>query len=114
VERAGQVYVIGEVLRPTEIVLANPNLTVLQALAVAQGTTPRASLDKAKLVRQTPAGREEVALHLKQMLTGKADDLKLQPNDIIFVPGSATKGATKRTLEAALQTLTGMAVWGRY
>lgn len=114
VERAGLAYVIGAVTKPTEIVMSNPNLTVLQALAIAQGPTGDASLNKAKLVRTIAGVRNETPLELKKMLTGKVADVKLQPNDIIFVPGNITKSAAKKGLGAAVQTLSGLAVYGRY
>ncbi|MFB3916905.1 MAG: polysaccharide biosynthesis/export family protein [Terriglobales bacterium] len=114
VEKAGTMYVVGNVQKPTEIVMANPDLTVLQAIAMAQGISPGAALDKAKLVRKTPEGPKEIPLPLKKMLAGKAPDQKVEPNDVVFVPSSAAKGAAKRGLEAALQTITGLAVYGRY
>ena len=65
----------------------------------------------AKLIRKTPAGPEEVPLPLKKILAAKAPDLQLQPDDIVFVPGSAGMSAAKRGAEAALQMATGVAIW---
>ncbi len=42
----------------------------------------------------------------------RAPDVRLQAEDIIFVPNSAAKSATRRTLEAIIQTATGLAIYG--
>ena len=79
---------------------------------MAEGTNPTASLNKAKLIRTTPTGRQEMPLALKDMLSSKAPDMRLQAEDIIFVPTSAAKSAGKRTLEAIIQTASGVAIYG--
>jgi polysaccharide biosynthesis/export protein len=110
-EKAGLVYVVGDVRKPTGIVMSNPDLTVLQALAMAEGANPRAALSKAKLIRKTAQGPAEVPLPLDKMLSAKMPDVQVQPNDVIFVPGSAAKSAAKRGLESALQVATGLAIY---
>jgi hypothetical protein len=44
-------------------------------------------------------------------MTGKAEDLALRPNDILFVPDSTAKKAGIRAIEAAIQTATGVVIW---
>lgn len=113
VSRAGVVYVVGDVHRPSGVVMDNgTDMTVLQAIAMAEGTNPTASLNKAKLIRTTKTGRQEMPLPLKDMLSSKAPDMRLQAEDIIFVPNSAAKSATRRTLEAIVQTASGVAIYG--
>jgi polysaccharide biosynthesis/export protein len=51
---------------------------------------------------------------LKKLMAGKGTDLSLKADDILFVPDSAAKSITARTLEAAVQIGTGMAVYGRF
>jgi polysaccharide biosynthesis/export protein len=115
VERAGVVYVVGDVNKPGGYVMDNTgNLSVLQALALAGGAAPTAALNSCKLIRTTPKGREESSLHLKKILTSQMADPYLQADDIIFVPASAAKTVGKRTIDAILQTATGMAIYGRY
>ena len=46
------------------------------------------------------------------MLASKAPDMRLQAEDIIFVPNSVAKTATRRTLDAIIQTATGLAIYG--
>lgn len=112
VSKAGLVYVVGNVRQPGGFVMENDRtITVLQALALAQGPGPNAALNGAKLIRKTPAGPEEVPLPLKKILAAKAPDLQLQPDDIVFVPVSAGMSAGKRAAETALQMATGVAIW---
>ena len=113
VSRAGVVYVVGDVHRPSGVVMDNgSDMTVLQAIAMAEGTNPTAALSKAKLIRRTASGPKEQPLNLKDMLASRAPDVHLQAEDIIFVPNSAAKSATSRTLEAIVQTATGLVVYG--
>jgi polysaccharide export outer membrane protein len=113
VSRAGIVYVVGDVRQPTGVVMDNSGLTVLQAIAMAQGTNPTASLDKAKLIRCTPKGKYEIQIPLRKVLSNKASDLQLQSEDILFVPNSAAKSATRRGLEAIVQAATGVMIYSR-
>ncbi len=86
-------------------------MSVLQAIAMAQGTNGTAALSKARLLRKTPNGQEETPINLKQVLASKAPNVALQPEDILFVPGSATKSAGRKTLDAILQAATGAAIY---
>jgi polysaccharide biosynthesis/export protein len=113
VSRAGVVYVVGDVHKPSGVIMDNgTDMTVLQAIAMAEGTNPTASLNKAKLIRRTPTGPQESPLLLRDMLSSKTPDVRLQAEDIIFVPNSAAKSATRRSLEAIIQTATGVAIYG--
>jgi polysaccharide biosynthesis/export protein len=114
VSKAGMVYVIGAVKEPTGIVLDNPHLTVLQAIAMAHGTNPTASLKSTKLIRKASTSPQELPIPVDTILSAKSPDLELQPDDIVFVPNSAAKSAAGRSLEAILQAATGIAVYGRY
>jgi polysaccharide export outer membrane protein len=114
VSRAGVVYVVGEVVRPSGFIMDNnENLTVLQAIALAQGVGRTAALNNAKLIRKKDGQREEIAIPLRLILEGKSPDLALQGDDIVFVPNSAAKGAARRTMDAVIQMATGMAVYAR-
>jgi polysaccharide export outer membrane protein len=113
VSRAGVIYVVGDVKKPSGVLMDNgTDMTVLQAIAMAEGTNPTAALNKAKLIRTTAGGRQELSLALKDMLASKTPDVRLQAEDIIFVPSSAAKSAGRRTLEAIVQTASGVAIYG--
>jgi len=118
VQRAGVVYVVGAVLRPGGFTLNSEreNMTVLQAVALGEGLKSTALQKKAMIIRrgrQFPTGREEVAVNLKRILAGHAPDPVLRPNDILFVPDSASKVALHRGAEAAIQIATGVIIWRR-
>ena len=115
VSKAGIVYVVGDVHRPSGVVMENgTQMTVLQAIAMAEGTNPTAALNSAKIIRKTPEGPKESPLELKKILAAKSPDITLQADDIIFVPGSAAKSAAKRSMEAIIQVATGLAVYRPY
>lgn len=112
VSKAGLVYVVGDVRQPGGFVMENDkNITVLQAIALAQGIGPNPALNAAKLIRKTPAGPQDIPVAIKKILSAKAPDLELQADDIIFIPDSTSKSGAKRGAEAIVQMATGVAVW---
>src|SRR5258705_4211060 len=112
VATARVVQVIGDVNKPGGFVI-NDNLTVLQALALPGGKTPMAALDKAQVVRQVKGTRESVPISLKRILNGRDKDIRLQPEDILFIPSSAGKNAVSRSMQAILQAAVGVAIYRR-
>ncbi len=111
ISKAGIVYVVGDVRVPTGVLLENPNLTVLKAIAMAQGVNPTASENKSRIIRNTPQGQQEIPVELKKILSAKAPDLPLQPDDVLFIPSSAAKSAFRRGAEAMVQAATGVAIY---
>lgn len=98
VEKTGIIYVIGEVVRPGGFPMDHDDhLTILQALALAQGTTFTAKKGATVVIRSTPQGHERIPENLKKILASKAPDEPLQDNDILFIPGSASRTALKNT-----------------
>jgi len=106
VSKADIVYVVGDVQRPSGLLMDAGGLTVLQALALAGGTGRTAKLNGAKILRKGPTGMTETPVELKKMLQAKAPDIPLEPNDILVIPSSTGKIMAGRTLEAALQAAT--------
>jgi polysaccharide biosynthesis/export protein len=114
VAKAGVVYVVGAVGKPGGFTMdANEGLTILQAIAMAEGAKTDAAMDKSKLIRQTPNGPSEIPVPLHKILASKTPDIRLQSDDILFVPSSAVKSAARRSLEAIVQTATGVAIYRR-
>jgi polysaccharide biosynthesis/export protein len=110
VSRAGIVYVVGDVNRPSGFMIEDINLSVLKALALAGGSTRTAALNRTKILRQTPNGVQEIPINLKKVLYNKAPDVTMVKGDVLFIPGSAAKAAAYRTGEAALSMSTTLAV----
>jgi polysaccharide export outer membrane protein len=114
VARAGIVYVVGEVKKPGGFVLnSNGNISVLQALALAEGVTRTSAKSQARIIRtdQITDKRIEIPLDLGKILASKTPDPILQPKDVVFVPNSSAKGAFYRGAEAVLSTATGVAIY---
>ena len=114
VPRAGIVYVVGEVQKPGGFVLQNnENISLLQALALAEGPTHTSAIGRARIIRTDPATgkRIEIPTNLGRIFVGKAPDTFLKPKDIVFVPNSAAKNVLYRGSEAALQTAAGVAIY---
>ena len=112
VTRAGMVYVVGDVNRPASILMENDRMTVLEAIAMAGGVSSTAALNGTRILRRTPQTIEEIPVPLKPILAAKAKDRDLQPNDVLFVPGSKSKVFAKRGAEAVLEVATSAAlVW---
>jgi polysaccharide export outer membrane protein len=114
VPRAGIVYVVGEVQKPGGFVLQNnENISVLQALALAEGPTHTSAIGRARIIRTDPAtgARTEIPTNLGKIFSGRAPDTYLRPKDIVFVPNSAAKSVFYRGSAAALQTAAGVAIY---
>ena len=90
VPRVAVVYVLGDVLKPGgyPMITNNSNMTVLQAIALAGYANHTAAVGKSKLVRETPAGVQEIDLEVSLMQKGKKPDVALLPDDVIYVPFS--------------------------
>jgi polysaccharide export outer membrane protein len=113
VARAGVIYVVGDVGRPGGYLIDNnDSVTVLKALALAQGMNKTAKYD-AKLIRNAPSGRAETDLPLKKILANQAADPRLQDGDIVFVPVSGGKQFADKGVTAILQTAVGVVIYGR-
>ena len=113
---AGTVYVAGDVRKPGGFPLTDfDDLSVIQAVAMAGGTTRTAKGSHAIIIRLHGFGnRTEERINLKRILRGKDPDVMLGANDILFIPGSATKKGAMRAIEAAIQTASGLLIWRRY
>jgi polysaccharide biosynthesis/export protein len=109
------VYVLGDVKRAGGFPLGEANdLTVLKALSLAQGLRDTAKPNEARILRDDADGhRSEVPLDLKKLLEGKLPDVAMRANDVLYVPSSTSKKVASRTLDALIQTGTGIAIYGK-
>ncbi|MEW6754410.1 MAG: polysaccharide biosynthesis/export family protein [Candidatus Latescibacterota bacterium] len=99
-----QVYVLGQVKAPGGFPIAH-NMTVLQALALAGGTTVSAKLGNVMVVRRGQGpGLEVLKLDLNEVPDprrgpeGAGYALVVQPEDIVFVPQTRI-GSTAEFME---------------
>ncbi len=110
VRKADIVYVVGDVSRPSGFLMDQGGLTVLQAVALAGGTTQTSKLNGAKIIRKTDAGMSETPIELKKILEAKAQDIPMRADDILFVPSSTRKLIGKRGIDAAIQMATAVSI----
>ncbi|HVV46512.1 MAG TPA: polysaccharide biosynthesis/export family protein, partial [Bryobacteraceae bacterium] len=108
------VYVIGAVRRPGGFILnQEKQMSLLQALSLAEGLDKLAKAGSARILRPGPAGeaRVEIRVDVKRILEGSARDITLNANDILFIPDSKARTASLRALDAAVQMTTGLVIW---
>jgi polysaccharide biosynthesis/export protein len=111
IPRAPVIYVVGDVGRPSGLLVDNGSLTVLQAIALAGGTNHTAKLSAVRIVRKGPTGMTETRVPLKKMLEAKLPDVTLQADDILFVPVSGARVLAGRTFEAAMSAATAVSIY---
>jgi polysaccharide biosynthesis/export protein len=92
VPQADQVFVVGNVIKPTAIPLKEP-LTVSKAIAMAGGTAPNTKRGSVRIVRQVTGAnqKQEIRVDLTAIEKNRAPDVELVANDVIDVPVSGTK-----------------------
>lgn len=114
VQRAELLYVLGAVSRPGGYVLseARQDVTVLKALAMAGDVTGVAKTKRITILRKETNGpdekRGEIPVDYRAMVKGQIADIKLMPDDILYVPES-------RSLKAwhtSVNTMTSIATSG--
>ena len=108
---ADQVYVVGNVVMPLTIPLREP-ITVTQAIAMAGGTRQDTKKDKVRIVRQEPGAqtKKEMLVDLSAIEKRQAEDIQLQPNDIVDVPTSAGRSLLRGLIGGGTQSLTQLPV----
>ena len=107
VPKAGIVFILGEVTRPGGYVLnSTGGITVLQIVAVAGGPTHVAAAGKTRLLRRAENGFQEQRIDLKKLLRGKAHDVAVRDEDILFIPSSAIKTALNASALVAVAAST--------
>jgi polysaccharide export outer membrane protein len=112
VQKAGVVYVLGDVGRPGGFLIQdNQPLTVLRALSLAQGVNKTAKLNSSVIFRVASGVQVQSALALKKVLHGEAVDLPLADHDILYVPSSLGKTLGYRGIELAAQATAGVIVY---
>jgi hypothetical protein len=85
---------------------------------MAGGLSHEAAPQNGRILRESESGakRTEIPINIKEILSGKAQDVSLNSEDILFIPNSVPKKAAVRAMEMALQTVTGVVIFraGRY
>jgi len=85
--RGNRVYVLGQVNSPGQFII-NPRIDVVQALALAGGTTPFAELNDIKILRRTDDSQILIGFRYNDVTRGRNLDqnIILQSGDVVLVP----------------------------
>jgi polysaccharide export outer membrane protein len=111
-QKAGIFYVVGGVNKPGGFVLDDGrSVTLLQALALAEGNLTTAALGKSLLIRTVNGERQSIPVNMKALLRNHGTDQKLQDNDILFIPDSAAKEIMKSGIQGAIEIATGVSIY---
>lgn len=78
----------------------NGPVTLMQAVALAGGTSDDANERRVAIFRQIGGARQAAAFDLLDIRRGAADDPQVYAGDIVVVDGSSIKDAQKRILQA--------------
>jgi polysaccharide biosynthesis/export protein len=117
VSRQEFVYAVGEVTKPGGFSLGEQEtITALQVLSLAEGLTRTAASKKAMILRTVTGSkaRTQIPIDVKELMAGKASDVALQADDILFIPNSTAKAAGYRTIDAIVNAATGVVLYGSH
>jgi polysaccharide biosynthesis/export protein len=94
-------FVSGEVRAPGQFPLKE-GTTLRQAISLAQGTTFEAATARSVIFRENlnTGKREELHIDVKQIMSGKSEDVALRANDIVIVPNSRFKSIGSTLIKA--------------
>ena len=82
-----RIYVVGQVRQPGSLIM-NPQLNVLQALAMAEGGTPFAKLDDIIIIRNSGGQQQIFGFRYSQVTEGRnlSQNINLESGDVVVVP----------------------------
>lgn len=102
VPEMGRIFVVGNVKKPGGFRLEDGfGMTVLKALAMAEGLAPYAS-KQAYIYRPQDNSRTEITVDLRKILDRKEPDVALDAQDIFYIPDNRTQRATITAIERAV------------
>lgn len=103
VPETDQVFITGQIVKPGPISMRT-QMTLLQALGMAGGFMPEAARHRVRVIRQDPSTkiREEFLFNVDHIRQKKAEDIVLQPNDVVDVPASIPKNVGRGLLAVAI------------
>jgi polysaccharide export outer membrane protein len=108
VHSASLVYVVGEVNNPGGFTMPlGEQMTVLQALSMAQGTNNLAADWNSVIVRTRPDGSQtEVPVDVGKVLDGEVAPPTMEPSDVLYIPRNGVKAAAIGVANAFVRMFT--------
>lgn len=106
------VYVVGNVVKPGPLSMRS-KITLLQAIGMAGGFMPDAAKSRIKVVRQETGSniRREIIFNIDDIQRKKAEDIALQPNDVVEVPMSIAKNTARSLLSVGIGMVGATPFW---
>lgn len=115
VPKAELIYVVGDVKKAGGFQLStHPTLSLTKAIALAEGLTPDNAANHARILRTAPGGDgtlHEIPVDVKKIFEGKAPDVQLMADDVVYIPHSGAKVFTRRAAETAIGLTTGLLIY---
>jgi len=111
---SNMIYVVGDVEHGGAYTLGwRQNLSVLKALSLAGGLGRTAKPQKARIIRSVPGELkpQEIAVNIKQIMNGKAEDILLVPQDVLVVPTSSRKVFTTYSVPSVVSAAAYAAIY---
>lgn len=106
IPEADQIFVTGSVYKPGAYPMLD-RITLTQAVALAGGVNMEGAAGRVRLVRGEPGKgeRKETIYNLNDILKRKIQDVELIPNDIVEVPSSTMRAASRNILGVSIGML---------
>ncbi len=82
--REKRFFVFGEVREPGAYEMMG-NVTALRAISMAGGFTPYAAKRTIYILRDKPSGLESIEVDFSAIQRGRAEDVEIQPGDVVTV-----------------------------
>jgi polysaccharide export outer membrane protein len=111
---SNMIYVVGDVEHGGAFTLGGrQKLSVLRALSLAGGLGRTAKPEKARIIRGSPgeAKPQEIAVNIKQIFNGKAEDIVLLPQDVLVIPTSSRKVFTTYSVPSVVSAAAYAAIY---
>jgi len=104
---ADQIFVTGSVVRPGAYPIPGSKLTLTQAVALAGGINMEGASGRVRLIRERPdkGERKETVYNINDIHRRKIQDVALAPNDIVEVPSSTLRSASRNILGVSINML---------
>lgn len=108
VRPGGVVYVMGQVNAPGGFPMTgSDHVTVLQALALAEGLGSTANASESIIIRDDgQGGKLEIPVDLDEVLEGETPPPLLAAEDVLFIPNNTVKSVAKGAWESLIRLFT--------
>lgn len=102
VPEARKIFVVGNVRKPGAYKVQEGEITILKALALAEGLMPFAAKQAFLYRREANGSKNERTVELKKILNRQAPDEMLSPDDVLYIPDNSRRRLGLAALEKFL------------